>query len=100
MTGTLLGVLIPIPFIYFLPSAALAAIVAASGLAVVSYLLADEYIRESIFMTLTIVIVASRGIKANAIAIGEIRLAWTLLGTAVAAAAAAILWRPERDGPR
>ena len=51
-------------------------------------------------MTLTIVIVASRGIKANAIAIGEIRLAWTLLGTAVAAATAAILWRPERDGPR
>lgn len=100
VTGTLLGVLIPIPLIYFLPSAALAPIAAASVLAFVSYLMAGEYIRESIFMTLTIVIVASGGIKANAIAIGEIRLAWTLLGTAVAAAAAAILWRLERDWPR
>ena len=99
VTGTLLGVLIPIPLVYLLPSAALAPIVALSGLAFVSYLLAGEYIRQSAFMTLTIVIVTSGGIRANAIAVGEIRLAWTLLGTAVAAATAALLWHVERDWP-
>jgi Fusaric acid resistance protein-like len=99
VTGTLLGVLIPIPLIYFLPSAALVPIVALTGLAFVSYLLAGEYIRQSAFMTATIVIVASGGIRANAIAVGEIRLAWTLLGTAVAAATAAVLWHVERDWP-
>ena len=100
VTGTLLGVLVPIPLIYFLPPAALAPIAAAAILAFVSYLLAGEYVRQSIFMTLTIVIVASGGIKANAIAISEIRFAWTLLGAAVAAATAAILWRLESDWPR
>ena len=100
VTGTLLGVLVPIPLIYFLPPAALAPVAAVGMLAFVSYLMAGEYVRQSIFMTLTIVIVASGGIKANVIAIGEIRLAWTLLGAAVAAATAAILWRLERDWPR
>ena len=99
VTGTLLGVLIPIPLIYFLPQAALAPIVALSGLAFVSYLLAGEYIRQSAFMTLTIVILASGGLRANAVAVGEIRLAWTLVGTAAAAATAAVLWHVERDWP-
>jgi hypothetical protein len=99
VTGTLLGVLIPIPLIYFLPSAALAAIVALSVLAFVSYMLAGEYIRQTAFMTLTIVIVASGGMRANAVAVGEIRLAWTLVGTAAAAATAAVLWHVERDWP-
>ncbi len=100
VTGTLLGVLVPIPLIYFLPPPALVPIAAAGLLAFVSYLMAGEYVRQSIFLTLTIVIVASGGIKADAIAISEIRFAWTLLGAAVAAATAAILWHLERDWPR
>jgi hypothetical protein len=99
VTGTLLGVLIPIPLIYFLPSAALPPIIAVSTLAFVSYLFAGEYIRQAAFMTVTIVILASGGMKANAIAVGEIRLAWTILGTVAAGATAALLWRVERDWP-
>jgi hypothetical protein len=99
ITGTLLGVLIPIPLVYFLPSAALIPIAALSTLALVSYLFAGEYTREAVFMTVTLVIVTSGGVKASAIAVGEIRLAWTILGALVAGAAATALWRLERDWP-
>ncbi len=99
ITGTLLGVLIPIPLVYFLPSAALIPIAALSTLALVSYLFAAEYAREAVSMTVTLVIVTSGGVKANAIAVGEIRLAWTVLGALVAGAAATALWRLERGWP-
>jgi hypothetical protein len=99
VTGTLLGVLIPIPIVYFLPSAALIAVGALSTLALVSYLLAGEYVRQAVFTTVTLVIVASGGVRASAIAVGEVRLAWTVVGALAAAAAASVLWRIERDWP-
>ena len=91
--------LIPIPLVYFLPSAALIPIAALSTLALVSYLFAGEYTREAVFMTVTLVLVTSGGVKANAIAVGGIRLAWTILGALVAGTAAAALWRLERGWP-
>jgi uncharacterized membrane protein YccC len=99
VAGTLLGVLIPIPLVLFLPRAALITIAVACVVGSVSYLFAGQYTRQTVLMTIAIVILASGGVRAAALAVGELRLAWTIVGAAVAATAAGIMWRIERDWP-
>ncbi|MGO8887345.1 MAG: FUSC family protein [Streptosporangiaceae bacterium] len=99
VAGTLLGVLLPIPLVLFLPRAALITIAVACVVGSVSYLFAGQYTRQTVLMTIAIVILASGGVRAAALAVGELRLAWTIVGAAVAATAAGIMWRIERDWP-
>ena len=99
VVGTLLGVLIPIPIVYFLPHAAVAPIGIVCLLGCVSYMFAGDYVRQSIFLTMTVVILASGGIRAQVLALSELRAVWTLIGAAIAAGAAGLLWHVERDWP-
>jgi MFS family permease len=99
VAGTVLGVLIPIPVVYFLPHAAVAPIGIVCLFGCVAYLFAGDYVRQSIFLTMTVVILASGGIRAEVLELGELRAIWTLIGAAVAAGAAALLWHIERDWP-
>lgn len=100
VAGTLLGVLIPIPLVLFLPRPAVVTIAAACVPGSVSYLFAGQYTRQTVLLTVAIVILASGASRASTLAAGEFRLAWTIVGAAVAAIAASTLWRIERDWPQ
>ena len=96
IAGTLLGALVPLPVVELLPARVIGAAAVVSVFAFLSYMFAGKYVAQVIFLTTTIVLVASGGLVASAITLDEYRVLWTIAGIAASALVALALWQGER----
>ena len=96
IAGTLLGALVPLPLVEFLPGRVTGVAAVLSLFVFLSYMFAGEYVAQVVFLTTTTILVASGGLAASAITLDEYRVLWTLAGVAASALVAVLLWQAER----